>query len=162
MHRGNMRIGHRHPYSSPWYTWPLATGKWLLFWTNEGKHIICMGNVLLWWPVFFSIVINLIRSLLLFDFQSEESSMLFGYLLSYMPFMLIPRDVFIYHYAIPLLFGIYNLNLLIERWLPPVCRGYCYLLFVSMAAFGYVKWNPWAYGLTTPDFYFLVWNRKWP
>lgn len=162
MHHTNMRIGHSHPYSSPWYSWPLATGKWLLFWTNEGKHIICMGNVLLWWPVFFSIVFNLIRVCLNLECQSELSSMLFGYLLSYLPFALIPRDVFIYHYAIPLLFGIYNLNLLIERIMPPVCRGYCYMLFLSMAAFGYVKWNPWAYGLTTPDFYFLVWNRKWP
>lgn len=162
MHSRNMKVGHGHPYSSPWYSWPLATGKWLLFWTNEGKHIICMGNVLLWWPVFFAIVINSIRVLSTFDFQSEMSAALFGYLFSFLPFALIPRDMFIYHYAIPLFFGICNLNLMVERLLPGVHRGFVFMLLVFMAGFGYVIWNPWAYGLTTPDFYFLVWNRRWP
>lgn len=147
-----MRVGYSHPY---------ATCKRLLFWTNEGKHIICMANILTWWPVFFSILINLIVVCLNWDFQSELSSMLFGYLLSLLSFALIPREVFIYHYAIPLLFGIFNLNLAVERLLSPVSRGYCFLLFVSLSAFSYVKWNPWVYGLATPDFNFLVWNSKW-
>ncbi|OHT10938.1 Dolichyl-phosphate-mannose-protein mannosyltransferase [Tritrichomonas foetus] len=162
MHRGNMNVGHSHPYASPWYSWPLATGKWLLFWTKDGKHLICMGNVLLWWPVFFSVIANIIRIFLTFDFQSELSAAAIGYFCSFLPFALIPRDMFLYHYAIPLLFGIYNLNLFIERTLPGKARGFCFMLFVTMAFIGYVKWNPWVYGLTTPDFRFLVWNKNWP
>ena len=161
MHAGNMKVGHSHPYASPWYSWPLATGKWLLFWTKDGKHLICMGNILLWWPVFLSIFLDVFRIFSTKDYNSEVSATFFGYFLSLLPFMLIPRDLFIYHYAIPLIFGIAHLNLFIERFLPPVSRGFFYMLFVFMAGFGYIKWNPWAYGLTTPDFRFLVWNSNW-
>jgi hypothetical protein len=47
MHRGNMLIGNGHPYSSKWYTWPLFTGRWVLYWMKEGRHILCLGNFLL-------------------------------------------------------------------------------------------------------------------
>jgi dolichyl-phosphate-mannose--protein O-mannosyl transferase len=162
MHRGNMKIGSGHPYSSKWYEWPLATGKWVLYWTRDGKHILCMANVLLWWPVFAAIVFNLGRTILKLDFFGDTSAMMWGYLFSYLPFGLVPREMFIYHYAIPLIFGCCNLGLVIDRCLNPGQRGFCYLLFSAMAVIGFFLWCPWAYALTTPDFRFLVWNSKWP
>lgn len=161
MHFGNMAIGGGHAYSSPWYSWPLATSRWVLYWTLEGKHILCMANVLLWYPVFFAVIGNIVRVLLKGDFTSELASMLFGYLLSYLPFLLIPREMFIYHYAIPLLFGCYNIAVLIDREMTPKIRGFMYCSVTAMAIFGFFLWAPWAYGLTTPDFDFLVWNNAW-
>ncbi|OHT02796.1 Dolichyl-phosphate-mannose-protein mannosyltransferase [Tritrichomonas foetus] len=161
MHASNMQIGNSHPYASKCWTWPLFLSRWVLFWTNEGKHIICVGNVLLWYPVFFGIVVNLILTLMRKDFRKLRATVLIGYLLSYLPFFLIPREMFLYHYAIPLIFGIYNLSILIERELKPVYRGFIYSLVIVMALIGYILWNPWAYGLTTEDFDFLVWNNNW-
>jgi dolichyl-phosphate-mannose--protein O-mannosyl transferase len=119
MHRANMRIGSGHSYASKWYEWPLATGKWVLYWTLDGKHILCMANVLLWWPVFGAVVLNIARAVLTLDIASETSAMLIGYLVSYLPFALVPREMFIYHYAIPLLFGCCNISVMISRYLPP-------------------------------------------
>jgi dolichyl-phosphate-mannose--protein O-mannosyl transferase len=161
MHRGNMKIGSSHPYASKWYEWPLATGKWVLYWTMDGKHILCMGNVLLWWPVFGAVLVNIVRAICMRDVSSETSAMLFGYLFSYLPFALVPREMFIYHYAVPLIFGCCNIVVLIDKFLPPRARGFCYLMFPCMAITGFFLWCPWAYGLTTPDFYFMMWNSKW-
>ena len=161
MHVGNMGIRGGHPYRSSWWEWPLALGKWVLYWTENGKHIICLGHVLIWYPVFFGIVWNLVRMLFTGDYDSEESAATFGWILSYLPFALIPRDMFLYHYAIPLIFGIYNLGLVLERHLPGKQRGFLLCAVLCMALFGFVLWCPWVYGLTTPDFFFLVWNKRW-
>jgi dolichyl-phosphate-mannose--protein O-mannosyl transferase len=161
MHRGNMKISGRHPYASPWWSWPLAWGRWVLYWTLEGKHIICMANILLWYPVLAGVIWNGVRICLTRDISSEESGAFFGWAFSYLPFALIPREMFLYHYAIPLIVGIYNLNLMMERHLAPRIRGFCFCLALAMAVFGFLFWCPWAYGLSTPEFNFLVWNDRW-
>jgi dolichyl-phosphate-mannose--protein O-mannosyl transferase len=162
MHTGNMKIGSGHPYSSRWYQWPLATGKWVLYWTRDGKHILCMANVLLWWPVFGMILVNAIRAVLFLDIRSEATAMVLGYLLSYLPFALIPREMFLYHYAIPLIFGCCNIGVFIDKCMGKRERGFLCLLFGAMAVAGFFRWCPWAYGLTTPDFHSLVWVKSWP
>jgi dolichyl-phosphate-mannose-protein mannosyltransferase len=162
MHRSNMGIGHTHPYSSPWNTWVLCTGKWVLYWTREGRHILCLGNVLLWWPIFVTIIASAVRMVYMFDFNSTVTATLFGWMLSYLPLALIPREMFIYHYAIPLQFGCCNAASLIEKALSPRARGFCYCLAAGLAALGFAFWCPWAYGLETPEFHWLVWHRKWP
>lgn len=161
MHKGNMKVTSEHPYSSKWYQWPLFTGKWVLYWTQNGKHLLCMGNVLLWYPIFIGIVLNVVRAVLYQDFESSTTSFLFGWMLSYLPFALIPRVMFLYHYSIPVLFGSYSLVSMIETMLSPKLRGFFYCLVAFMAISGWLLWNPFVYGLTTPDFWFLVWNRKW-
>jgi dolichyl-phosphate-mannose--protein O-mannosyl transferase len=161
MHKGNMQIRGNHPYSSKWYTWALATGRWVLYWTDKGKHIICMANVLLWYPAFAGLFGTAARIIATRDFGSEEAGMLYGYLLSYLPFALIPRDVFLYHYAIPLIFATLNLSLVLERGLGPEKRGFMLCVCGALAVFGFLLWCPWVYGLSTPEFDFLVWNNKW-
>lgn len=156
----NALVGYSHPYASPWYSWPLFNSHWVLFWTSEGKHVICMGNVLLWYPVFIGVIGNIIRKLFN-SCDGESFEILLGYLFSYLPFALVPRDCFLYHYAIPILFGIWGLVLFIERQLSATVRGFMFCLVSSMAVFGYFLWCPWAYALTTPDFNFMVWNNKW-
>ena len=160
MHVSNMNVKSGHPYSSKWWSWPLCLSRWVLYWTVDGRHIICMGNVLLWYPVFIGILIRIIKIIITKDLESHSFSTLIGYLLSYLPFAIISRDMFLYHYAIPLLFGIYNICNLVDET-SPKARGFLFCLLSSMCLFGYFLWNPWVYGLTTPDFNFLVWNNKW-
>jgi dolichyl-phosphate-mannose--protein O-mannosyl transferase len=161
MHENNMRIKSGHPYSSKWYTWPLFTGKWVGYWAKDGKHILCMGNVLVWWPVFAGVVANIARAFLEKDFDSETTAMLNGWLFSYLPFALVPREMFLYHYAIPLIFGCCGLVLCVERVMKPVARGFFYSFLMVAALIGFCLWSPWAYGLTTPDFNWLLWNQNW-
>jgi dolichyl-phosphate-mannose--protein O-mannosyl transferase len=161
MHQGNMELPPRLPFASKWYEWPLCMGKSIIFWGQGNTRIVCLGNVFVYWPVFFAIIINLVRVCFSWDFSSEESGLLCGYLVSFLPFALITRDCFVYHYAIPLIVGCCNLGLLIDRKLPPVARGFAYSMFAAMALFGYVFWFPWIYGFEVPDLDFLSWSSRW-
>lgn len=149
------------PHSSRWYSWPLFNCEWIPFWSKNGKFIICLGNVLLWYPVFIGIVWNLIVTLIRKDFRSTRACLLYGYLLSLVPFALVPRSLCLYNYAIPLIFGVYNLAMMIEKEMKPVYRGFFFSLVMTMAIFGYFHWSHLAYGLTIPDLNFLIWNKKW-
>jgi dolichyl-phosphate-mannose--protein O-mannosyl transferase len=122
---------------------------------------MCLANIFLWWPVFFGVVANGIRMIVTLDFASEESGMVLGYIFSLLPFALIKRQMFLYHYSIPLIFGIYGFNLWLERHFSPKVRGFLFALFLAADLFGFFFWCPWVYGLTTPDFWFMVWNHKW-
>jgi dolichyl-phosphate-mannose--protein O-mannosyl transferase len=161
MHCINMEVEVGHPYESKWFEWPLATGKWVLYWTRDGKHIICMGNILLWWPVFGAVIANTMRAVITKDFESPATAMVIGWVLSYLPFALVPREMFVYHYAIPLIFGCCNLAAFIEEWKAANVRGFGYCTVITMAGIGFLLWCPWSYGLTTPDFEFLVWINRW-
>lgn len=150
-----------NPNASKWWSWPLFNCRWVPFWSKNGKLIVCLGNVLLWYPVFFGILWNLIVTLIRRDVKSMRACLLSGYLLSLLPFMLIPRNLCLFHYAVPLIFGIYNLALMIQNELSPVCRGFVFSLLMSLAVFGYLNWSHLVYGLTIQDLEFLIWNKKW-
>ena len=137
--------------SSPWYSWAVCMGKWIPFWSRDGKQILCMSNPLTWFPVLFGILINTCRIFVTGDMKSEVTATLFGYLLSYLPLALVRWNLPFYHYAIPLFFGCYSLTIITEREFPAKTRGFLYCLLISLAILGYFIWAPWAYGLTTTD-----------
>jgi dolichyl-phosphate-mannose--protein O-mannosyl transferase len=160
MHKENMGL-KEHYYKSSWYEWPLATGRWILYWSGQGRHIICVANVLLWWPVCAGVLVSAVRAVVLRDSKSPTTAMTLGWALNILPFALVSRALFLYHYAIPLIFGCCNLAGLIEECASPHARGFCYCAVMASASLGFLLWCPWAYALQTPDFDFLVWNEKW-
>lgn len=157
----SLKSRNSRPFASKWWKWPLFDCPWVPFWSQNGKHIVCLGNVLLWYPVFLGIVWNVVVTLFRRDFKSMRSCLLFGYLISLFQFAFVPRNLCIFHYAIPLIFGVYNLAVMIEVELSPVVRGFVYSLLMSMALFGYFNWSHLVYGLSTPDLEFLIWNKNW-
>lgn len=149
------------PYASRWYSWPLLTGKWVVFWEKDDHHIICLGNMLVWYPVFACVVANFIRVLLENDYESELTALLLGYLVSFLPFAIFSRNLFLYHYAIPLIIGYWNLAVMIEKYVCGMAKTYLFCLVCVLAVVGFWIWSPFVYGLTVPDFDFLVWNQRW-
>jgi dolichyl-phosphate-mannose--protein O-mannosyl transferase len=87
--------------------------------------------------------------------------MMYGYVLSYVPLLLVPRALFISHYAIQLILGCLNLGIFIDRCFDGAMRGFAYCLVATLAVVGYFLWCPLVYGLTVPDLSFLLWNRHW-
>ena len=139
---------------SSWYSWPLMTGKWIEFWNQDGRHILCVGNLFVWYPVFVGIVISALR----FAIEGDKPNPAFvGYFVSFV----FSSTGVLYDYAVPLMFGCLNLAMLIDQGLKPKVRAFVSCFVGAMAVFGYILWSPWAYGLTTPDFDFLVWNSRW-
>lgn len=104
-------------------TW-LAAKSSISFWENKekNKHIILMGNSLLWLFTLFVLIFELTWLMVRFarnrriPIDRAEIVLLFGYALNYIPFFFIHRPMFLYHYFAALLF----LLLLVPRVAPRI------------------------------------------
>ena len=123
MQVSNMRIKAFHPWQSEPSDWPLLTSSYVAFINlDDDREINCIGNAFVYYISFFSIlfiiVYYMVTSLSLlynFLFNHKKNStnflswrlffIVFGYMVSYLPFFLVPRCMFLYHYQIPLIFA---------------------------------------------------------
>ncbi len=89
-----------HPYSSPWYTWPVITRPvWYYsqsFLNGTKAGISAMGNPLVWWVGIASFVFCFIEAV----FKKDKCAifLVVAYLSNFLPWSLISRTTFIYHY----------------------------------------------------------------
>lgn len=104
-YHGKTVVESTHAYSSRWYQWPVM---WRPIWYYSGtvsaalkEGISSFGNPLVWWvgiPVFFYILWTAIR------YRDQKAMFLcVGYLAQLLPWTLVFRTTFIYHYfpAVP-------------------------------------------------------------
>lgn len=106
-----------HPYSSPWYDWPLGR-RGIYVWMNGDTppaRIYLLPNVAIWWPLAFAAVyyfFSLLQAILRLppageaeaeapppsSFTRRDLLLLVAYLGNFLPFIFIGRAMFIYHY----------------------------------------------------------------
>ena len=108
-----------HPYSSPWWSWPLLLKPlWLYANSLDGmvSTIVLMGNPVLWWssiPALIALGVLLIRTA--FKRRAGEQTFLFlfiliPFLIQWLGFIFISRILFIYHFTANLPFMIFALT----------------------------------------------------
>lgn len=107
-----------HPYESTWYQWPVMTRPILYYLESVDdiykSGISSFGNPLVWWVGIIAFVF-----MLYLIFKEKDRIALFitiGYLAEYLPWMLVSRCTFIYHYfpSVPFVvmmigYGIYKM-----------------------------------------------------
>ncbi|BCX14494.1 MAG: hypothetical protein KatS3mg088_177 [Patescibacteria group bacterium] len=96
-----------HPYTSPWWSWPLLIRPIWLYTNSFGSgmiaNIYAFGNPAIFWFGLASIFITLYYAYL---FKNKRLGWLvFSYLVFFVPWSLSPRIMFLYHYlpSIPFL-----------------------------------------------------------
>ena len=112
-------MGASHPFSSPWWSWQLMlTPVWLYSNTLDGtamvSTIVLMGNPVIWWcsiPALMFIAARLVAD----KIRKREYSfvalfILVPFLLQWIPYMLITRILFIYHFVPEVPFMIFALT----------------------------------------------------
>jgi len=112
-------MGASHPFSSPWWSWQLMlTPVWLYSNTLDGtamvSTIVLMGNPVIWWcsiPALLFIAARLVAD----KIRKREYSfvalfILVPFLLQWIPYMLITRILFIYHFVPEVPFMIFALT----------------------------------------------------
>ena len=156
-----------HPDGSRWYEWPFDR-KAVYYWTKstEGAtaKIYLMGNPFIWWLTsaaialsFILITLRTIRGRL-----TPEIYFLFaGYFANLLPFILISRVTFIYHYLSSLVFALLIAVLVLDRLIMRALQNrltsrsfatfYAALLLLIMTAFLLVA--PLSYGLPIPPYF---------
>ena len=100
MYNYHSNLNATHPYSSLWYQWPTMIRP-IFYYSqrldgNLRMGISSFGNPLVWWmgiPAFFCTAY-----LAVFDRKKEAAFITIGYLAQYLPWVLIDRCTFIYHY----------------------------------------------------------------
>ena len=150
----------KHPYSSKWYNWPLLTGKWVLFWASNDRIIACNGNLILYIIVFVILLFSFFDICIHKKWESYRGGLIIGYLSCLLPFILVPRETFLYHYVLSLIFGILHTGVFLNE-LSPKIRGFFTSLIISLVIIGYFLWAPLSYGLEELDFDFLIWRKNW-
>ncbi|MDR6878424.1 glycosyltransferase family 39 protein [Bacillus sp. 3255] len=157
-----------HPFSSPWWEWPLMLRP---IWYYQAKFmpqgmlssIVSFGNPLVWWPGFAAVLLSFYVAVKRRDKLLRV--LLIAYCSQYLPWMLVPRLTFIYHYFAMVPFLVLMLTYYIKeymeeghlhkrRWV----YGYLAAVFVMFALF-----YPILSGMIIPSTYsfFLRWLPGW-
>lgn len=96
-----------HPYTSPWWNWPLLVRPIYLYTSDEiggfVSRIYAMGNPAVFWFGLISVILCFIYS-----YQEKNKNLafiIFAYLIFFVPWAASPRIMFLYHYlpSIPFL-----------------------------------------------------------
>lgn len=145
MYAANKRLTAGHPYGSKWYCWPLMI-KPISYWVSGSAQIWLFGNPVIWGAVLASIITAIIGLLTRKVIPRHRKSVWFlviAFLICWLPFALISRVMFLYHYLTPLVFGIIIFGFLVDdiqqRWR---------LMMLVIFAIAFIAVAPLSYGLT--------------
>ena len=161
-HKANMRITIPHPWSSMPKNWPLLLDKYVLFYSGENRSIRCLGSPVSYWFSSFGIYLTVV----LFVFRRLDRRIVvpfFGWFFSYLPFIWIPRAMFLYHYILPLFFATMNLSAVIEcsikkyKIILPIS-----IIIITCAFACWIYFSPWIYGTYCENCNKkLLWLERW-
>ncbi len=155
-----------HPYCADWYTWPLMLRP-LAYYYQEDRltqlyyDVHAMGNPFLWWfalAAIFVLSIKFIEGLVrkperlkysqvASHYKEQIDISLFiivNYAANLLPWVLVTRCVFIYHYMGAVLFAILGLAWVVDSWLRSSFRFFqgVGLTVIFAVAMGFVFWLP--------------------
>lgn len=137
--------------SNPLY-WPIVFDKFVLFYyQSESRQIICVGNLVTNWVVLFGILVTIF---FLITRNIDKYNMIFltGWLISYIPLLLLGRRMMSYNYTVPLIFAILNFSVLIDRMNIPILFEFLLSIIIIMYFFYYA---PWIYGFSNDSTCYL-------
>ena len=161
------KLESEHPYSSTWYEWPMMKRP-IFFYSGETSDglvegISSFGNPLVWWvgiPAFVMVLYYAIKK-----GDKKSRFLTFGYLSQYLPWVLIGRVVFIYHYfpSVPfvaLMIG-YCMKRIVE--IKPKWKNAMYV-YAALAVVVFVMFYPVLTGTPVRGEYvdkYLRWFSSW-
>jgi len=96
--------GDTHYFRSPWYQWPVIA--WPMWYYSGTPYmpagmissISCMGNPAVWWAGLVALIIVAVRAAWMRKAPKNYLLVLIGFASQFLPWVLVPRSTFIYHY----------------------------------------------------------------
>ncbi|PHV70857.1 phospholipid carrier-dependent glycosyltransferase [Sporanaerobium hydrogeniformans] len=100
MYRYHSELEATHPFTSPWYLWPLNI-KPIWYFKGEARPgyvitIALLGNPLIWWSGLIGMLYT-VRNVFV-KRRKEDFFILVAILSLYLPYAFVPRIMFLYHY----------------------------------------------------------------
>lgn len=150
-----------NPYQSDPLSWPLLTGIWVRGWDrSSNREIVLMGNPVVYYLGFASVVMLMIRFRKLT--RNVVSYAGIGYLLSYIPYFLTTKTMFLSDYQIPLLFAVISFGPMFDRIIynQRTRNLFCFSIICAIL-FTYSYYSPFIYGNYVPNLEKRVTNPVW-
>lgn len=159
-----------HSFSSPWYEWPMMVRPIWYFVSREVgsgmlSTISSFGNPAVWWGG----VVTMLLMIALGIYKKDTAVWLIlaGFLAQYLPWVLVPRLTFIYHFfnSVPfvILSIVYCARLLLERRTHKRLFRTALYSYLGLALLLFVAFYPVISGLVVPTSYVeaLTWSPSW-
>eukprot|EP00181_Compsopogon_caeruleus_P000738 CAMPEP_0184686522 /NCGR_PEP_ID=MMETSP0312-20130426/22776_1 /TAXON_ID=31354 /ORGANISM="Compsopogon coeruleus, Strain SAG 36.94" /LENGTH=300 /DNA_ID=CAMNT_0027141687 /DNA_START=1 /DNA_END=903 /DNA_ORIENTATION=- len=183
MLESNARINVRHHWESHWYQW-VVNWRGLLMFSDRDRpdkqevQVYLIGNPFVVYTCFaFSVIFAITvlvlvryRKQLLRGFSNQDRKynlymgilLLVGWLLNLLPYILVDRPAFVYHY-IPGLYYAMLLSGICVEFLPPKVRVVVVVLAIIPMVWGLIYWAPWIYALPIPADQHAArrWLKRW-
>jgi dolichyl-phosphate-mannose--protein O-mannosyl transferase len=164
MYEFHSSLTETHPYQSRWWSWPLLVRPiWYHYYEAAPqlyRGILAIGNPIIWWaglPALAFVGIQATRRR-----DPVGTFLVVGFLVSYAPYALIPRALFLYHFLPSLLFLILMLALALTRVRERIGGGVV-LAYVLLAAGWLVAFYPVlsALPIAASRYWRLMWFGSW-
>ena len=151
MFTANTNMPHEHPYSSKFYQWPLMHKKILYWRTNDSKlQITSAGNPVLWFLsstamllAFISIFYKRLRQEI-YENERVFFFIIIGFVMGMLPYIVIKRATYVYHYFPSYLFSIINLTIFMF-WIKKH-KQVVFWLTIILIILGFITISPQTYG----------------
>ncbi|WP_342481027.1 phospholipid carrier-dependent glycosyltransferase [Paenibacillus sp. FSL L8-0340] len=169
MYNYHSQLVATHPFASSWWEWPFMKRPVWFFSGGEGlpegkvSSIVTIGNPLIWWTGIFAMLATVWLTI-----KRKDKSMYMiwiGFFSQYVPWMLVPRETFLYHYfaMVPfmILAIVYIMKLLDSKYREARYIRYAY---VAVAALLFVLFYPVLSGMVVDKEYVtdvLRWFPSW-
>lgn len=140
-----------HPYTSPAWSWPLLLRPIYLYDgpqeiinnSNTVARIYAFGNPLVFWFGLFSIIVSFLISF--FEKNRKLAFILFSYLIFFLPWIMSPRIMFLYHYLPSIPFMSISIGYVLRKY-PKITPIYLFLC-IGIFIYFYPHWA----GLRIPE-----------
>ena len=109
-----------HPFRAAWYTWPLILKPMYYYSGREFMPagtlsiIWCMGNPAVWWPMLAGMLFTIAMCIKEKLRDRKKLIIIVSFLAQYLPWVLVPRSMYIYHYFASIPFMIMSLCFVIK------------------------------------------------
>jgi dolichyl-phosphate-mannose--protein O-mannosyl transferase len=164
----NARIDQRHHWESVWWEWPLNL-RGILYYSQTidsgpmsgmTKTVYLLGNPAVIWIVLVFIVSAFLFSFVFLRYREHREMQLrrmFGgiftsigyclwtYMLNLLPYILVNRSAFIYHYMPALMYAEVIAALMVEQLAGPLGTPRAVKFLTLIVLVGFVFWAPWVY-----------------
>lgn len=148
MLRSNFAISVQHSYSSKWWQWPLMIGKATYLWVDGDSRLWCIGSPAVWLSGTVGLIVFVF---LVVTYRRVRASfwIVFGWIISYIPFSVVARVMWNYHYFIPLLYSLLGAAVAADTLAPDAVVVPALLILAQFVCYGI--WFPITYGTPISD-----------
>lgn len=173
-YHGTPGLGMDHPFYSPWYEWPLiqrpmyyASARFVP--DGYSYAIFCFGNPAVWLAGLAALVAvaftwakrhlyrlegsGSIAHVQASSWSVAPAFVLIGFLAQFLPWVLVPRGTYIYHYFASIPFLVLGTTLVLhwlcQRW--PRAGRAVLIVYLLLCLVCFVAFYPYASGVLTPD-----------